>query len=516
MRKILTSLVVGPASVVATERHIIDYEDVRADIRKVMNAPSWDDGSYAPLLIRLAWHSSATYNHTDGTGGSNGATMRFAAEAADPNNAGLEVARSLLEPIQAKHNGLTHADLWILASYVALEMTNGPKLEFVGGRIDAEEGKGFPGRLPGAETGLEPGMNVDSQGRLKGWENLAQHVRDVFERLGFNERETVALISGGHAYGRCHREFTGYEGTWMENPLYFSNEYAKDMLADEWLAVSGDTLLSNGGLAPNDIRPSSAVRQYIDLTSIDPTALLASGMRNDDRDQASVMAAGLTPGQYTVTTSWLNVRQTSETGSPLINRLTTNQNVSFIHVEAVGKAVRGLAVQGGWSSIVGSSGSSLFERTGDLDMQTLAGDYRMIQASPAAIYAGADKNSVQVAKMNAGQEFTCQQMHVDSDGSVYGQLSTGNWVEVFSEERGLIAEKKVLGYNDQERRVPIKDQVGHQMMLVSDMVLRWDLDFKQHLEIFGADGGSEILSQEFGMAFKKLTELGHPKNSVVV
>merc|ERR1719446_1046002 len=101
---------------------------------RVMDSPDWDDGSYAPVLIRLAWHSSGTYDAKDYTGGSYGATMRHALEANDPDNAGLGAARELLEPIKNAHPGLSYADLWILASYCAIEHTGGPKMEFTGGR----------------------------------------------------------------------------------------------------------------------------------------------------------------------------------------------------------------------------------------------------------------------------------------------------------------------------------------------------------------------------------------------
>jgi catalase (peroxidase I) len=96
-----------------------------------MDKPGWDDGSIAPILIRLAWHSSGTYDRFTKTGGSNncgkgGATMRFGGEASDPENIGLEKGREFLEPIKQKNPFISYADLWILASYVAIEQTGGP------------------------------------------------------------------------------------------------------------------------------------------------------------------------------------------------------------------------------------------------------------------------------------------------------------------------------------------------------------------------------------------------------
>ncbi|CAE7946189.1 alxA [Symbiodinium sp. KB8] len=235
------------------------YQVVRQDLQKAMSSPEWDDGSYAPILIRLAWHSSGTYNKLDGTGGSNGATMRHALEMNDPENAYLEHARGLLEPVKAKHPWISHADLWILASYVALENTNGPRIAFTGGRVDAPEERAVaPGRLPGAEHGLAAGMEVDEEGRLKGWENLAQHIRDVFGRMGITDREAVALICGGHVYGRCHPESTGsgYAGAWVEMPTLFSNEYAADM----------PSILETS--LPSDKHGAGMVRKWSDTASL--------------------------------------------------------------------------------------------------------------------------------------------------------------------------------------------------------------------------------------------------------
>eukprot|EP00966_Prymnesium_polylepis_P075312 1746929-Prymnesium_polylepis.1 len=84
--------VVVPAPAMATAP-AVDYEAVRRELNLLMDNPSWDDGSLAPIFIRLAWHSSGTYDKATGTGGSNGAGMRFATEAADPENAGLATAR---------------------------------------------------------------------------------------------------------------------------------------------------------------------------------------------------------------------------------------------------------------------------------------------------------------------------------------------------------------------------------------------------------------------------------------
>ena len=198
----IASLLAGEAS---TE--VVDYAAVRKELIYAMDNSQWDDGSLAPIFIRLAWHSSGTFDKASATGGSNGAGMRFEAEAADPENAGLHSARAFLEPIKKRFPGISYSDLWVLAAYVGLEHTGGPKIEFRPGRSDYADTNAptYPpvGRLPGAEKYITEGLDAD--GRPNGWQQLCMHIRDeVFYRMGFDDREIVALLCGGHVYGRCH------------------------------------------------------------------------------------------------------------------------------------------------------------------------------------------------------------------------------------------------------------------------------------------------------------------------
>mmetsp|Transcript_12129 Transcript_12129/g.16941 ORF Transcript_12129/g.16941 Transcript_12129/m.16941 type:complete len:395 (+) Transcript_12129:46-1230(+) len=279
---VAAAAVPAPASYAAkpTTKSSIDTATlaaVREELKLLMDNPSWDDGSLAPILIRLAWHSSGTYDAASGTGGSNGAGMRFNTdEAADPENAGLNVARSFLEPVKKKFPGISYSDLWILASYVGLEQTGGPVIPFTAGRIDHPDDSYWTtkqmtyGRLPAAEKYLCPytptdqlSSSLDASGKMVGWEGLCTHVRnEVFYRMGFNDREIVALLCGGHVYGRCHPTFSGYAGPWVEHPTEFSNEYAMDMIEDEWTLVShGDTWLDEQGAA--ELRPAPGNRQFV-------------------------------------------------------------------------------------------------------------------------------------------------------------------------------------------------------------------------------------------------------------
>lgn len=505
------------ANVVASEV-VHNYDAVRADILDAMTDPTWDDGTYAPIFVRLAWHSSGTYDAQSGTGGSNGATMRYALEGNDPQNAGLNFARDLLAPIKKSHSWISYSDLWILASYVALEATGGPVIKFRGGRQDAPESKAIaPGRMPNPEYGLDPGMNVDSENRLKGWENTAQHIRDVFGRMGLSEEEAVALISGGHAYGRCHREYTGYEGTWMNNAIQFNNEYVTDLIGDEWVPVTGDTKLATGAFTPDDLRPSPDKRQYIDLTTIDPTVpgFFQAGMRGDDH-KVVVNGTTFSPGKFQVSTIWINVRQGPESQSPILVRLpeeSTLDIIGFIHDDE--GRTRGVAVHGGWVSIVTDGGSQYLEPVIEDDAawtSSLSGVYRLIQPYyTAPIYKSASLTGNKIGQIPAGSNFECKAMQYESD-NLFCQLATDNWALVYSVEQGLIAEKIVHNWNDDASRKPQKDQFGHQMMLVSDMVLRWDKSFRDLMEPYNTDddSGVGVLREDFGKAFKKLTELGCP------
>ena len=103
----------------------VDFAAVRRELLLLMDNPQWDDGSLAPIFIRLAWHSSGTFDKASGTGGSSGAGMRFEYEASDPENAGLATARAFLEPVKRRFPAISYSDLWILASYVAIEHTGG-------------------------------------------------------------------------------------------------------------------------------------------------------------------------------------------------------------------------------------------------------------------------------------------------------------------------------------------------------------------------------------------------------
>jgi len=194
----------------------VDWQSVRADIEEAIDNNDIDGQAPGPLLLRLAWHCSGTYDKETGTGGSNGATMRFALESDDPANAGLQKARNLLEPIKAKYPGMTFADLYTFAGKVAVESMGGPEIAWKPGRSDAADETFCPpnGRLPDATQG-------------------AAHIRQVFYRMGFNDQEIVALV-GAHTVGHCHKDRSGFDGPWSFGPYSFDNDFFRLLFDETW------------------------------------------------------------------------------------------------------------------------------------------------------------------------------------------------------------------------------------------------------------------------------------------
>jgi len=208
------------ADPVKADSKSVDYAAVKKDIEDILDG-DYEDGSYGPVFVRLAWHSSGTYDVKKKSGGSNGAGMRFAPEKDWGGNAGLDVARGMLEPIKKKHPNISYSDLWILAGVTAIENMGGPKIPFHPGRNDYPDGKPQPLL---ADDLLPDG----AQG--------AQHLRHIFNRQGFNDQEIVAL-SGAHSLGRCHLDRSGFEGPWTRAPTTFSNEFYRLLLEEKWVKV---------------------------------------------------------------------------------------------------------------------------------------------------------------------------------------------------------------------------------------------------------------------------------------
>eukprot|EP01117_Protostelium_nocturnum_P003396 TRINITY_DN143_c0_g1_i1.p1 TRINITY_DN143_c0_g1~~TRINITY_DN143_c0_g1_i1.p1 ORF type:complete len:403 (+),score=152.91 TRINITY_DN143_c0_g1_i1:90-1298(+) len=195
----------------------LNYDEVYAEIEKILEkTPNYDDGSYGPILVRLAWHASGTFDKASNNGGSNKATMRFKSESQHGGNAGLDVARDLLEPIHQKHPQISYGDLWTLAGVCAIQQMGGPTIPWRPGRVDGYEG------------------DVTPDGRLPDGSKDAKHVREIFYRMGFDDKEIVAL-SGAHALGRCHTNRSGFDGPWTPSPTMVTNDYYKQLLEKTWV-----------------------------------------------------------------------------------------------------------------------------------------------------------------------------------------------------------------------------------------------------------------------------------------
>ncbi|BAD41401.1 catalase/peroxidase HPI [Symbiobacterium thermophilum] len=207
----------------------LDYWALKEDLRKLMTeSQDWwpaDFGHYGPLIIRMAWHSAGTYRIQDGRGGAESGAQRFAPLNSWPDNINLDKARRLLWPIKQKYGRrISWADLMILAGNVALESMGLKTIGFAGGRADVWEPEediywgseqqwlgrdrfGEEGKLEDPLAASEMGLiyvNPEGPGREPDPLKAAQQIRETFKRMGMNDEETVALIAGGHTFGKTH------------------------------------------------------------------------------------------------------------------------------------------------------------------------------------------------------------------------------------------------------------------------------------------------------------------------
>jgi catalase-peroxidase len=213
----------------AEEFKKLDLKAVKKDLYSLMtDSKEWwpaDFGNYGPLLIRMAWHSAGTYRISDGRGGAGSGAQRFPPLNSWPDNANLDKARRLLWPIKQKYGRkISWADLMILAGNCALESMGFKTFGFGGGRIDVWEppedvywgpesewlgDKRYTGdrELENPLAAVQMGLiYVNPEGPNRNPDPLAaaKDIREVFARMAMNDEETVALIAGGHAFGKTH------------------------------------------------------------------------------------------------------------------------------------------------------------------------------------------------------------------------------------------------------------------------------------------------------------------------
>ncbi|KAI8326368.1 heme peroxidase [Martensiomyces pterosporus] len=244
----------------------VNFNNVYKDIADLLEDEDYDDGSYGPVFVRLAWHASGTFDKKTSTGGSSGGTIRFHPEASHGANAGLDVARDRLEPLKKKYPSISYGDLYTLAGVVAIQELGGPTIPWRPGRVDNMTAADCTpdGRLPDAAQG-------------------ADHVRNIFYRMGFNDQEIVAL-EGAHALGRCHSSRSGFEGPWNASPTVFTNFLFTELLDNTWVPKKWDgpfqyvdKQTGQFMMLPADIafKTDPKFRQYVEKYAADQDAFFA-------------------------------------------------------------------------------------------------------------------------------------------------------------------------------------------------------------------------------------------------
>ena len=279
----------------AAEFATLDLAAVKRDIDTALTTPqSWwpaDYGNYGPFFIRMAWHSAGTYRVGDGRGGSAGGEQRFEPLNSWPDNVSLDKARRLLWPIKRKYGRkISWGDLMVLAGNVALENMGFQTIGFAGGRADAWEpdlvfwgpekkwlddkrrdGKGgLKGPLAATQMGL---IYVNPEGPNGNPDPIAAaaDIRLAFGNMAMDDEETVALIAGGHTFGKAHGAHkpeecvgadpsgapteqqgfgwvnkcgkgnaedtvtSGLEGAWSANPIAFTTQYLDNLFGFDWV-----------------------------------------------------------------------------------------------------------------------------------------------------------------------------------------------------------------------------------------------------------------------------------------
>ena len=283
----------GPGFAYATEFKSLDLNALIGDLHKLMtdSQPWWpaDFGHYGGLFIRLAWHSAGTYRVADGRGGAGGGQQCFAPLNSWPDNANLDKARRLLWPIKQKYgNKISWADLFVLVGNVALESMGFKTFGFAGGRADQWEPEelywGPEGSWLGDERysgerqlqnplgAVQMGLiyvNPEGPGGKPDPLASARDIRDTFARMAMDDEETVALIAGGHTFGKTHGAgdpsfvgaepegaviedqglgwrsrhasgsgadaiTSGLEVTWSQTPTKWSNHFFENLFKFEW------------------------------------------------------------------------------------------------------------------------------------------------------------------------------------------------------------------------------------------------------------------------------------------
>jgi len=302
----------------------LDLDTLKQDLVALMTtSQDWwpaDYGHYGPFFIRMAWHSAGTYRVSDGRGGADGGTIRLAPLNSWPDNANLDKARRLLWPLKQKYgNSISWADLIVLAGTVAMESMGFQTFGFAGGRVDdfvpemvnwgaesewlGDERTDSQGQVANPLAASQMGLiyvNPEGPGGIPDPLAAAQAIRDTFGRMAMNDEETVALIAGGHTFGKTHGArspagcvgpepeaagieeqglgwrnscgsgkgadtiTSGLEGAWTVSPAAWTHNFLQNLYGYEWVQTkspAGATqwIPANGGganLVPDAHDPS--------------------------------------------------------------------------------------------------------------------------------------------------------------------------------------------------------------------------------------------------------------------
>ncbi|MCF8474073.1 MAG: catalase/peroxidase HPI [Emcibacter sp.] len=273
----------------------LDLEAVKRDIQKVLTTsqPWWpaDYGNYGPFFVRMAWHGAGTYRMGDGRGGADGADQRFEPLNSWPDNVSLDKARRLIWPIKQKYGrNLSWGDLMVLTGTVAMESMGFKTFGFAGGRADDwepdlvywgperkwldDKRHSADGKLENPLAAVQMGLiYVNPEGPNGNPDPLAaaKDIRLAFGRMAMNDEETVALIAGGHTFGKAHGAHkpdeclsadpagspieqqglgwankcgkgnaedtitSGLEGAWSVNPIAWTTQYFDNLYAYDWI-----------------------------------------------------------------------------------------------------------------------------------------------------------------------------------------------------------------------------------------------------------------------------------------
>lgn len=326
----------------------LDLSTLKKDINKILtSSQDWwpaDYGNYGPFFIRMAWHSAGTYRTIDGRGGASGGQMRFEPLNSWPDNANLDKARRLLWPIKKKYgNKISWSDLIVLTGNVALENMGFKTIGFAGGRVDdweadlvywGPENKFLASKRHDKKGNLHKPLGATNMGLIyvnpegpNGNPNpllAAKDIRETFKRMAMDDEETVALIAGGHTFGKTHGAHrpdkcvgkepaqakleeqgfgwknkcgkgnaqdtitSGLEGAWTSNPIAFTTQYLDNLFIFNWKKTK-----SSGGAIqwiPDDKNAQALVPDAFDSTKKHPPVMLTTDLALKFDPQYKVIA----------------------------------------------------------------------------------------------------------------------------------------------------------------------------------------------------------------------------------